>query len=576
MENNSLWLIIRRMRAPFLVLTITFSVSILGLVLIPAEKMVDGVPTPHQLSFFDAFYFVSYMATTIGFGESPYDFTYGQKMWVSLSIYLTVVGWFYAIGTLVSLIQDKRLQKQLALSAFKSNVSKIKEDFIIVLGYNNVTKAIIDRLNYTRVVVIDKRSEVIEEIELENYHPIVPAIEGDATIPEIIKFAGIHSEHCKAVVSLFDDDAKNTKIALITKLLNRKVDLIIKSTTRQQTEHLKNIGIRNIENPFEITSRRMYLSIKAPHIWVIEMWLNGHILKIKRKKIMPKGRYIICGYGRMGHALEKGLKDAGVEYTLIDIHARDYKDKKKTTIFGDLEDVSLLERAGVEESDAIIAATNDDLINLTILSTARKVNPNIYTIARENTIHDSSIFKTAKIDKVYEIETILSHKTFNFIARPLANTFTNIITEKCDEDWGKRVFGRLVNEIGENPIVLEKTIAKEETNAVYNGLMAGDKITLDTLTRSREDQAKRNSIIFLLMKKDNRHLLLPELNTPLEIGDSILIACNFKSLDDLNYIFSNYYDYYYALDGRDKVYGLFKYMDERKRRKLAQNTPSSS
>ena len=71
-NNTTIWLIIRRMRIPFLVIIITFSISILGLTLIPG---VDDNGHPYKMTFFDAFYFVSYMASTIGFGEAPYTFS---------------------------------------------------------------------------------------------------------------------------------------------------------------------------------------------------------------------------------------------------------------------------------------------------------------------------------------------------------------------------------------------------------------------------------------------------------------------------------------------------------------------
>ena len=77
MESLSSWIVIRRLRWPFLVIVLTFSISILGMVLIPGQ---DDQGNVYHLNFFDAFYFVSYMASTIGFGESPYAFTYSQKL----------------------------------------------------------------------------------------------------------------------------------------------------------------------------------------------------------------------------------------------------------------------------------------------------------------------------------------------------------------------------------------------------------------------------------------------------------------------------------------------------------------
>ena len=97
MKSSSLWLILQRIRAPFLVIITTYTVSIIGLLLIEGR---DANGNPYQLTIFDAFYFISYTATTIGFGETPYTFTYPQRIWVSMCVFFTVTGWFYSLGSL--------------------------------------------------------------------------------------------------------------------------------------------------------------------------------------------------------------------------------------------------------------------------------------------------------------------------------------------------------------------------------------------------------------------------------------------------------------------------------------------
>lgn len=96
-------LILRQMRTPFIVLILGYSITILGMVLTPG---IDDSGNPYHLSFFDAIYFISFTATTIGFGEIPYEFTEAQKLWVLITIYVTVVSWFYAVGKILSLAQD--------------------------------------------------------------------------------------------------------------------------------------------------------------------------------------------------------------------------------------------------------------------------------------------------------------------------------------------------------------------------------------------------------------------------------------------------------------------------------------
>ena len=64
--NNIVFLIFRRMRAPLITLIVTYTLAVLGLSLIPGT---DGAGNPWRMDLFHAFYFVSFMSTTIGFGE---------------------------------------------------------------------------------------------------------------------------------------------------------------------------------------------------------------------------------------------------------------------------------------------------------------------------------------------------------------------------------------------------------------------------------------------------------------------------------------------------------------------------
>ena len=72
---------IRRLKAPLIYLIAAFAVSTAGFALIPG---VDPDGNPWRPTIFVAFYFVTYTATTIGFGELPYTFTNVQRLWVTV------------------------------------------------------------------------------------------------------------------------------------------------------------------------------------------------------------------------------------------------------------------------------------------------------------------------------------------------------------------------------------------------------------------------------------------------------------------------------------------------------------
>ena len=546
MHEQIIWIVLKRLRTPFLVIIVTFAISILGLVLINGT---DTNGNPYQMTFFDAFYFVTYMASTIGFGEAPYTFNYEQRMWVSFAIYFTVIGWFYGIGAIVSLIQDDALRKALNRNSFRNQVKHINEPFYIILGYNSITKSIIDRLNGRehRIVVLEKDDDKIDELILENFYPNVPAFIGDASNQKMLKIAGIHRKNCAGIISLFEDDMVNSKIATISKLLNKKIDIILKATSQQQVEHFHSMDLKHVKNPFDIISKRIYYGITAPHIWLLEMWMYGHILKLKNRDKFPAGRYIIYGNGRLGKAIAEGLTKANVEYVIKEFDSKKYIKKKNTTIFGDDEDIESLLQLNIKESACIIAATQNDLLNLTILNKAKQLNPNIFTMARENSLDDLNIFQASKINKIYVVESILADATYNYIARPLADIFIRE-TRKKDDDWAEVVINMLHNITGKNPTYFETKLNDENAYALTLKLEEGEVITLKNLRRSRENRENLLHIVYLLLKRDDEVYLMPDASMPLKIGDELLIVSDEENYDDFEYIVNNIYELEYVLD----------------------------
>ena len=130
--SKVLFLFFRRMRAPLIVLISAYAVSVIGLVLIPG---VDEAGNPWRFDFFHAFYFVSFMGSTIGFGEIPHAFTPGQRLWVSACIFFSVISWLYAIGRIFSLTQDPAFTRATTEARFIRSVRKIGQPFTIVCGY---------------------------------------------------------------------------------------------------------------------------------------------------------------------------------------------------------------------------------------------------------------------------------------------------------------------------------------------------------------------------------------------------------------------------------------------------------
>lgn len=542
------------MRMPFIVIVITYTIAIIGLLLIDG---VDSDGNPSSMGIFDAFYFVTYTATTIGFGETPYEFTYPQRLWVSFSIYLTVLGWFYGIGTVVSLLQDKLLIQELERARFRRSIRHLRQKFIIVLGYNSITSAIIRKaLDFEiRTVVIESDETRANELILENYTPHVPVLLYDANTPTALEDAGIKKFHCKALVSLFTDDMLNLKIAVMSKLLNKNVTLAIKATTVHQADTLEDMGVDIITNPFSIISKEIDIAFRAPNILKLEKWIYklDDLNAISPK--FPIGKYIICGFGRMGKYLFQRLKDNGIELVFIEVDQEKINfltsEELSKVIIGDADNKEVLIKAGIKECVAVIAATNDDTTNLSILNIAKKLNPKIMSIARENDLDDFSIFESAKIDHIFMPANILIHKTTNALINPLSDVFINELV-KQDEKWASKLVRRLIERIDENPILHELELNKFDAPEVFYHLYEKNLVTLALFKTSLYNRELNNNVVPLLLVRGDERSVLPSWDTELKINDKILFACDEFAQNDLEYISQNTYEFHYALNGKEK------------------------
>lgn len=550
MNNSSLWLFLQRMRTPFLIIIITYTISIIGLLII------DGVDTDgnlYKLTIFDAFYFISYTATTIGFGETPFAFTYPQRIWVSISIFFTVTGWFYSIGNLVALLRDNLFLQEFKKATFIRNVSSLRERFIIILGYNAITSEIIKKANEfeLRAVVIEQDILKRESLLLENFSPPVYCLGANVHNADALMMAGIKSPYCKAIVSLFENDELNLRIALTSQTLNPNITIAIKSTTKNHTENLIDLGVQIIENPFDIIANQIYMSITAPYSLRLARWIYGLCDLSDPLLTLPYGKYIVCGYGRMGRSIYEVLKHDEVESIFIEIDEQKVKhlsaSEKMSVHTGNSDDRDVLKNLGIESCVGIIAGTNDDTTNLSILATARKLNPTIITVGRENELEDFSIFSNSRIDAIFIPAKILIRKTINAIINPLLDLFIKHLDE-LGEERAISLTKQLI-ELDLHPIHFNFKVDTLQAPTILNHL---SPLPLSFLRTSLKNRSFTNNLIPLMLVRHKKVILLPSWDTLLEKGDHFLLAGDSNAQDHLEYIASNINEFHYALHGTEK------------------------
>ncbi|MGB5540133.1 MAG: NAD(P)-binding protein, partial [Gammaproteobacteria bacterium] len=303
--QNIIYLMLRRMRLPLIVVILAYTISITGLVLIPG---VDDQGNPWRMTLFHAFYFVSYMGTTIGFGEVPYPFTDAQRLWTSLAMYLTVISWLYAIGSLFAVLQDPAFKRVLAYATFTRSVRKIKESFYLVCGLGDAGQLVVRELaaDHIRSVVIDRNEDRVQSLGLENYPVDIPALCADVTDSSSLLAAGLGKPECAGVIALTGNDHVNLTVAISSKLLAPEQQVICRADTHDEQANMASFGTDYIINPFDAFAERFAMMFQSPSMFLVYEWMTSiQEAPLREFVAPPRGTWVVCGFGRFGKAVQK-------------------------------------------------------------------------------------------------------------------------------------------------------------------------------------------------------------------------------------------------------------------------------
>ena len=473
---NVIFLIFKRMRQPLMVLLVAYSVAILGLVLVPG---MDADGNTVYMTFFHAFYVVSFTATTIGFGEIPFELTFGQRAWMIVTIYTTVIAWFYAIGTILSLIQDPSFRKASSEYSFSRAVKRICEPFYIVLGYGDTGRAMVKALTERniRAVVMDTNEDKISAMSLKSYGATVPAISADATLPANLVSAGLKHEECRGIIALTPLNAVNLKIAISAKLLKPDVKVICRADSDDVERNMASFGTDVIVDPYHSFAEMVGMSLHSPALYLLYDWLTGvPDTELSDPPYPPGGMWVLCGFGRFGRAIYSELKKAGIRVVIIEIdHAR-LEGCDDPCVIGEGTEVHTLIQANIQSAVGIVAGTDDDSNNLSIIMTAHGLNENLFVIARQNKRANQILFDAVDADLIMQPGEIIARKIRMLLTIPLLTEFFALACVE-DNDWTNILISRICAVVGDIvPSLWRLEIDADYSPAIEKALKFGRKI----------------------------------------------------------------------------------------------------
>jgi voltage-gated potassium channel len=519
--SSTIFLVMRRMRAPLITIIVIFSVSVVGLTLVPGIGP-DGQPA--RISLFEAFYFMSYTATTIGFGELPWPFTPAQRLWVTFSIYLSVVGWAYAIGSLLTLLQDRSFRQALALRRFTRKVSRLREPFLLMAGYGRAGELLakaFDTLGQ-QLVVIDESSERVDALDLGSYHSDIPGLVADAANPHHLSAAGLDHPFCAGVLALTNDDETNLAVTMTAALLRPDLPVVSRTVSATIAERMQAFG-PTVVNPFDRFGEHLRLALHAPASYQLLTWLEaGPGAELPERGSPPThGRWVMCGYGRFGREVTADLREGGLEVTIIE--PVEPAEPEPGVVVGDASEPGVLARADLASAAGLVAGTDNDTTNLSMLVTARRLNPQLFLAARQNQPTSAAVFEAMRVDALLVPTEVVAHEVYAQVSTPMLWRFIQEMPAQGDQ-WAADIIQRLLYNCGRELPALWKVKLDQEQAPALGGWLAEGRVVLEDLLRSPEDRERRLRVVPLLLLRDSEAVLTPDGETVLAPDDELLFA----------------------------------------------------
>jgi voltage-gated potassium channel len=277
-----------------------------------------------------------------------------------------------------------------------------------------------------------------------------------------------------------------------------------------------------VVNPFDLFGDHVQLALRAPASYQLLTWLeSGPGAPLPPRGAPPRGgRWVVCGYGRLGRELTADLRAEGIEVTVIDPNPHD--DVDDVVLVGGSEPGALA-AARLEGAVGFVAGTDNDITNLSLVETARRTNPGLFIAARQNRPSSAPLFAAMEVDALLVPTEEIAHEVYAQLSTPLLWRFLREMPQLGD-DWAADLVDRLTALCGEHLQALWKVRLTEREAPALTPWLASGKARLGDLLRNPEDRDEPLHAVPLLLLRGPDATLAPDPDCVLASGDELLLA----------------------------------------------------
>jgi Trk K+ transport system NAD-binding subunit len=405
----------------------------------------------------------------------------------------------------------------------------MSSDFYVVCGFGNTGRMIVKGLLKRGIsaAVLEQEQSIIHSMALDEDLAHLPALAGDVTDRRLLDMAGLGEQmpHCIGVLAITSDDHANLTVAITSKLLRPKLPVLARAETRRVVDNMASFGTDLTVDPYTIFAERFHLALMSPVKYLVQDWLiSVPGTSLRNAMDPPDGRWILCGVGRFGSRMAVTLEEAKVPFTVIDVHPERVAQRPGSVLGRGTEARTLLE-ADVGTAVGIIAGTGDDVDNLSIIMTARELNPNLFVVARQENPLNDQLFEASGADLVARRSLIVARRILAVATTPLLPIFNDHLVNQ-DESFAQRLKHRLESVLGGySPSLWTVQLSGQWANSIRAAAQERAPIQLRHLTtNARTPEGDELPCVCLLLERGSLRLFLPTNDEKLHEGDRLLFA----------------------------------------------------
>jgi voltage-gated potassium channel len=150
-----------------------------------------------------------------------------------------------------------------------------------------------------------------------------------------------------------------------------------------------------------------------------------------RKMSKLRDHFIICGAGRVGSHLVRGLLNSNEQFVVIERDSQRVAELTELGVIVLVRDATLeetLREAGVEQARGLAACLPNDADNVYVVLTARDLNPNLHIVARAAEEQAEAKLIRAGANRVVAPTIIGGHRMAMALTKPAVDDFIGSIT----------------------------------------------------------------------------------------------------------------------------------------------------